>query len=620
MNPTPHPVLRLALHGGSLAALVGCPGSGPAARPAQAPETPAYRDVTLYLGAGRDDDAPVLVAAEAQGLSGLKFSARDYRIGSSAAFVRPCRFEPGAVLHIAPGCRVEFRGGIAAGVHPIFRAAAGAKVVIRNTEIGHPEWWGDDARAGIQACLETCPVTQLQMKDYYIYEPIRITTPKRTLRGVGKHWNGADRSASRIIIVHGAEPGIHVCGADDPVLHSNANFLQEVRIQDLDVERAPAGADPLLALPAEGGRLGAAAGIRLERTLYARVERVTCQEHSIGFLVSGTTRTVLEDCYAVRSEPLSRGGAAPAGSGGDFFYGYWLHGGARYPAGDAGEDPPPHFLGNQSTRIINCSAAMNMEQVLEESVGFFLDGAFRDTHLHRPETTRCATGIRLDGTQEDSPWMRRLGNVNLHITEPILDTFSRAGLEARDIADLAAVTVTDGYAAPAQPGPGPESMGAVPVCLQFTHCRGSIRVSGWQSIGLPHPKCKAVVAARCRGLDLDGNMHLDFRECPIEIEDCAGVSLRDHCRNEVMAAGPAVRIKGATRRSKFEPKVTCAAPGGGFQLGVLFEGAEASRNEVSCTLIDPAAVARRSKVWYNHEPVADGAPFGEHNLATGILD
>ena len=432
----------------------------------------------------------------------------------------------------------------------------------------------------LQAAIVALPIVQLQQADYFISHTLRISAPHVILRGVSRRFGGAANPATRVVVRSSTEDTIFIGTVANP--GSINGFLTQVEVHDLDVTR-----DRVVTPPGVGSEISGAAGIRLQFTLLTRLEHVHSSEHTIGFLLNGTVRTTLTDCFAARST----GGTSTTN---DIFFGFWLNGNVEI--GAAG--------GNASTYLTDCNASIGGVPPVSDSYGFAVTGKPVDTFFFRPEASALKTGILITGDQSAA------GNADVHVINPIIDQFGVHGLYLDKIGNYGAIDVIGGYFAPVG--------GSVTTyCMRIANSTGMVALTNNRCIAWHNSLTLGTVIENSTGVVAKSNMHLGVRR-PVSLVNASGCNVQDIMNNpQEVAVQGAIWATGSSR-NYLAPVVRGGA--GVFPQGVNLIGAGNANNEVNCTGIDPAAIigGAANKLQIGGVSVTTVGLSGT-NLASGVM-
>lgn len=541
---------------------------------------------------GSDDAASIQKAINAASVTGghVIFPPGTYVTGN---FTAPSNvtlvFLNGAKLSINNGMTVTINGPLQAGVHQIF---SGMGTVVFNqavTTVGYPEWWGAitndgnvDCLVAISACIVALPVTQLQRADYFISDTLKIQTPHRTIQGVDIHWyDETSNKATRIIVKSSTADTILVGYMNNPGAVND--FLQQAIIRRLDATR-----DRAVTPPAAGQEITGAAGIRIQFTLDASVEKVRSEEHTLGFCLNGTVHTKLEDCYAFRS-------SVGTTSNNDVFYGFFQNGNVEI--GLAG--------GNASTYYTDCNVTIGGNIPLTDSIGFNLSGKPVDTFMLRPETSATNTGIQLSGDTSID------GNADIHIIGATIDQFGLHGIYLTGIGDYGAIDITGSYFAPK----GGSFTGYGIRTLNYT---GMLTLTGNQVVSYQNNLVIGLWVESSSGVQSRNNMYLgEFR--PVVLLNASNCVIQDIMNNPGQTATEAaVVLDGVSERNYIAPNVKGKVDA--FPYGVNLKNASNNYNEINCSGIKASTVNGGSgnKLVINGAQVTTTGLAGT-NLVSGVM-
>ena len=530
-------------------------------------------------GDGITDDTAIFTSAT--NIKNLLIPEGMYKITSNVTLNGCVTMNNGAILNIATGATVTLNGTFKAGVCQIF---SGLGTVIFNqsfNKIGFPEWWGAiannitiDCLSAINSCIVTLPITQLQKGNYYISNTINITMSGKTLQGLGY------RNATKIIITSSTLDIIFVGTTSKPI--DVNNYVTNTNIKDIELERSLLPFSMITGEEKNGCK-----GIKLQYTLFTYIEKIRTNENIIGFYIGGTVATHITECFSFRS-------LQGTSSVNDTFYGYYLDG--NIDIGMAG--------GNASTYITDSSASIGGYIEFTNSIGFYLDSKPADSFLLRPDVSNCRTGILING--DDS----QAGNEDIHIINPIIDSFKDSGILIQNLGKYGAIEVMGGYVASANTGivsfgyRVESSIGLI----SFVNCQAICWTNAF-SIGLWIQNSTSVSSKN--------NIYLGSSR-PICLISSLFCIIEDSINNpQQVATQGAVFLSNSLRNY-----IKCLIKGipNAFPKGVELNGANNNYNEINCTPIDSSAITGGStnKVVINGVQVTTIGLSGT-NLVGGIM-
>jgi hypothetical protein len=547
---------------------------------ARAGETVSLKDFAPVAD-GVADDRAKLVQADAAG-GDLYIPPGSYKVATDLTLSSRVFMARGAQLVIPTGVTVTFNGGLLAGLHRIFTITGTGKVAFdpTKTSVGFPEWWGavtggPDCAPGINACLIACNVTELQAGDYVVSQRVEMLLPHRTLRGKGCQYDGTAGSSTRIVIVSATADVIQV--GPDASPGSVNSFHRENRVEDVHLTRSTA---PTVA--------SACRGLFNQYTLYAEFKNVKSSESIYPFHFAGTVQTHAKYCWAFRSI---------AGTGGaDLCYGFFVDGTLNIGLNG----------GNASIYLEYCNATIGGISIAN-SAGFYLDKKFTDAFIETPETSGFAVGINVQG---DGSAVNTLTNTDLLIRNPVLDTFSFAGLYVNNANKFGAIEVTGGYYGAANGATAGIYVNASP---------GAVHVNGGQVLCNVAVGCHGVLGVNSSGLVIDRTKIIECTGAGVELSNVTNCDIRPLVKNfDKTLTGAAVRVAGTCTRNTYAPMAFGKASA--MPLGVQLIGANHNWNEINCSGIDAAAVAGGSanKLTINGVQVTATGLSGT-NVASGVM-
>lgn len=308
--------------------------------------------------------------------------------------------------------------------------ASGAWRRIWDGATGRPEWFGAvlganspdaraDNKAGIEACIALCPITQLSAGDYWTQDTINIDVPYRTVRGVtmsdGYGYSDGRPTGTRILCVDGTKDVVRVGPADPP--SGGINFFHRgIMVSDI-CARWVADQFP----PSPGSEAAAVKAFRIQYLLSPELYRCVAWEPMIGFYLHGVINPMFWRCSASRYE----GAYGPN----DFFRGYWLRG-----------DPPVVAGGNGSVYMFGCNVSTSGNGLVH-SIGWFCNGNFADTYLLQCETSQVNQPVVFDG----GGFVGGGAHLDVHIIMPVFDQCGLIGVDLVNLNEAATITLSGGY-------------------------------------------------------------------------------------------------------------------------------------------------------------------------------
>ena len=542
-----------------------------------------------WAGAQCDGKVDDSLAIEKAGRAGpILISSGVCRIAAAQQIASHCRFESGASLTIDAGATVTFAAGFEAPLTQVFAGAGTVRFDARFRSVGHPEWWGakgwragqpgrgPDCLAALTACVEACPITELQATDYWLSSTWKIQTDSRTIRGVGV--NGQGPNLATRVILDSYDADVVLIGSDQPPPGGAAVFLSRVEFSHITCARA----SPPAAL-AQG--FGGPSGLKLQYVQNCYVHDVWSIENTNGFHLSGVVYSALERCFATRANPGRT-------AGNDYFAGFLLD--ARLGIG--------MNTGLASVYIRDKCGAHGGGHA-SPTYGIRTVGGCTDVYIDAFETSSIQYGLWFDGESGVA-----YPSENLRVSNCVLDQV-RTGIAIRRGNAATNITLINNYCAPTR------AEGSIGILLTQTPASGSggalsllgneVIGSGGGTIGLMVDGSAGVIAT--------GNLYTDLRR-PVVLHGASNCRISDRISNVAQhASGPAIELAGA---SQCVIDATVGGGSGAFQAGVALA---ASRGvEVRCSGIDPAAVAGPKLAADGREIVAAG-PFGAGCLAQGLV-
>ena len=535
-------------------------------------------------GDGVTDDSAAVKKVAAEGA--ILFPRGVTRIERDVTIETYAEAAAGATLSLASGVTVTFAGGFWAPCTRVFTGPG--QVVFRDGSqiVGHPEWWGarvgdggfDNAPA-ISACVEACPVTQLQQGAYHVRSPIVMRRGGRTLRGVNQSQDV--RLASSQIVVDGGEAGL-VCGA----LAGEANTVDYLTLEDFAVTRGR--------LSTGGGDLVTAqTGIRFSHCALLRVTRVTARDHAVGFSVTACIECYFEQCSAMR---IAGAGSVQGAVSAGFFLNYEDHSGATG--------------GNASLYFDRCRAFGDAAGSPRYAAGLVSRGGFVDLYISRFETGFQHFGIDLQG---DGSRSESFQNQDCQIANCVLDSNFMAGIRIRSAGRYCDVHISTCYIAlgGASKASSCVILGGADAAAEGIS--GVVTATNCEFLG----DFAGVIAANVAVCNLALNTYLSLG-APILFSHVGYSEIRDTARmlRPSLLPSPVVRLQSC---EAIVVAVSASGVDDGYQGGVAID-ATSSAIEVNCTRLKPATVGGAAKrIMIGGQPWGGHATFGERNIANGVI-
>ena len=510
----------------------------------------------------------------------------------------------GAVITVPSGATLKLLGSLDAPVAQLFAGVGFVDLNRSRTPVAYGEWWGariDDGNfdniPAFNAAVKAHPVLQLLAGDYYIASTWKITQSSRTIIGAGSGVGDPNQpvgavpnQGTRIVVSGGTADTMQV--GTDTVPANGPNFF----VSKVKVARIRLGRTIVPPFPAPGNEGAGAAGLRTQFLLSCRFEEIESHEHSTGFYVGGCVATFFDDCYAFRS-------LAGTGSGSSVYYGFFLNG--RVSFGAAG--------GNASLYIANCNTTIGGAPGIASTIGIGLDGSFADTFITRFEATKVHKGILAVGVASNPALaVRQTGNLNLHITAPVIDQCIDRGIELSGISNYAAVEIVDPYVA----------LGSL--ALAAIHCHdggGNVNIQGGQLIGtitnaMAGSNGVGILGEAQNGIRATGTKIIGCKR-PVAFLTCTGFDIAvDVNSPDQTASQAAISLTGCTR-GRVVSHVRGKA--GAFPQGVNLLGTANARVMIDVTGLDPAAITggAANKLVINGASVSAVGASGTH-FVTGV--
>jgi hypothetical protein len=290
--------------------------------------------------------------------------------------------------------------------------------------------------------------------------------------------------------------------------------------------------------------------------------------------------------------------AAGSGAGTDLWYGYYING--LITVGFAG--------GNASIYLNYCTASCNVTALqTNNSVGFYMDGAFSDTFLESPETSQCNVGVTVEGNA--SPTLVA-SNLDLMIKNPIVDQFGTWGIYLNNINKFGSAIINSGYYG---------ASSTADIGLYIKDCLGAVNVEGGQFVLIGATAITTGIGIEDSvGVVLNRPQILDGTNYAVSLTGSNNCDVRPLVKNHQNSMIAAVQLLSNCDRNSIAPDLFGAA--GLAQQGVQLVGTTNEYNEINCTLIDPSIITTGStgKLTINAVPVTTTGLTGT-NLVNGVM-
>ena len=452
---------------------------------------------------------------------------------------------------------------------------------------GRPEWFGAqvnnsafDNLPALDACVALCPVTLLQLADYWIADSWVITTSYRRIEGQGVLSYDTGQG-TRILLPDASKTVMHVGHKSHPGGNPAVNYVRQVQVSGVNLARVAR------VVPTSNPELLPAA-MRVNYVYQCHFSNIAGWESAIGFSIHGAVTTKFDDCIAFRSAA----GTTPAN---DMFIGFYCIG-----------NPPVIAGGNASLYLNRCIAFLGGAPRLAFSAGFLLTGAFVDTFLTQPETLACQRGISVVGTGGAGA---SGSNIDLHISHAIIDQSLEFGLMLEKLAPGSLIEISHPYISmPASGFAG----------IHFHAGGGNVSLIGGQVIGTSGGATIGLFVEQQGGIDAIG---LKIHNCtrPVIIDGSSDFRIEPAISNpENSGSHSGIWVIGSTRG---EINASIKGKKNAFNQGVYFSGSGNSRIDVRCTRIDPACVigGGANKLVNGATQIVSAGAFGNGNLASGIM-
>jgi hypothetical protein len=533
-----------------------------------------------------DDSAAIAMAAKA---GPILIPGGAFRIGAAVSISSHCRIEAGGSLIVEAGTSVAFEAGFEAPLTQVFSGPGVVRFDPRFHTVGHPEWWGargwlphqpapgPDCLAALTACVEACPVTELQAVDYWISSTWKVATDTRTIRGVGT--NGQGPNMATRILLRSSDLDVVQIGPDrQPSGGANA-FLSRAELTNVTLLRTLAPA-----APASG--VGGPSGLRLQFALDCRIIDVWSLESTNGFYAAGVVYSAFEGCHATRINA----GTTP---GNDYFAGFLL-------------DSRPRIGMNTglASLYIRNRCGVHAGGRASPTYGVRTIGGFTDLFIDSFECSSTQNGLYFDGESDLA-----FPSENLRVSNCVLDQV-RTGIALLQGNATTNVTLVNNYCAPSAAAGG--SIGILIRQTPKGGAGGAISLvgneligSGGETVGLMIDRSAGVVAAANVYTDLDR---------PVVLQSASNCRVTDRISNVARRAGGAAISLETCQSCVIDPMIGGAV--GAFKGGVALAGGR--RIEVRCSGIDGGAVAG-ARLTADGRAIAEAGPFAGDCLAQGLI-
>ncbi|HEY1560530.1 MAG TPA: hypothetical protein VGF71_06545 [Caulobacteraceae bacterium] len=536
---------------------------------------------------GKGDDSAAIAKAARAGP--ILVSTGVCRIASSLELSSHARMEAGASILIEQGATVTFAAGLEAPLAQIFRGSGAVRLDPRFCSIGYPEWWGakgwlpgqpapgPDCLAALTACVEACPVTELQAVDYWVSSTWKINSDSRVIRGIGVNAQGPNLATR--VIVHSHDLDVVQIGPDRQPCGGVSAFLSRVEFGHITCARSlPPGA------PADG--FGGPSGLRVQFSQNIQIHDVWSLESTNGFYLCGAVYCAFDRCFAARVNP----GAASIN---DYFAGFLLDANDRIGMN----------TGLASIYIRNkCGAHGGVHA--SPTYGIRTLSGCTDLFIDAFETASIEFGMFFDG---ESPTV--YPSENLRVSNCVLDQV-KTGVTVRRGNAATNITLINNYCAPTHAG---GSIGFLVEQTPSSGPGGAVSLLGNEVIGGGGGAVGLMVDG-ASGVITTGNLFTDLNR-PIVLNGASDCRIADRISNVAQRGmGPAIEFASASQC--VVDAILGGAPGI-FQVGVAL--ALSRKIEVRCSGIDGKSVAG-AKLTADGRPVAAAGPFGAGNLAQGLLN
>ena len=553
-------------------------------------------NATLYgaVSDGITDNAAAFTAANA-GAPSIVLTSGTYYVDSNVTFTKPVTIESGAVIKIPNGVTVAFNGGLNAGVYQVFNCTGTGKVTFdpSTTSTGYPEWWGAlkntviDNYTYIMACVTACAITEFQLGDYWLDTTLKITDSYKTLVGKGNYFEYTG-SCTRLLIAGGTKVVLQIGPDTQPVGGINY-FPKNFILKNMYISRSEA---PL-------SNTGST-GVLIKYSLFASIDEVRCAEHDYGFHFIGTVASVINKCHSFRSV------TNPASVGSPVFWGFYVDGVADVIA--AG--------GNASLYFNYCIASAGITNITN-SVGWYLNGSFSDCYIANGEMNTLAIGIFVNSNNPVSA----AANVDLLITDPVIDVFRIAGIYINDTNTSGAISINGGYCAPYSNASSNPALNTAVAGIYLNGSNAQIEISNFQIIAFPNVLCRGIVAIDSSNIESKTqivNLSGAGLSIPsIALSNVTNSRFLDHITNpSFTSVGAAVQLVSNCSRNYFQ--VFANSSSVAFTVGYQVIGTTNTYNEFNCTGMDQNGISG-DKLNINGVAITTTGLVGT-NLASGVMN
>lgn len=520
--------------------------------------------------------------------------AGTYKIASSISLSSNVQFLQGAILNIQAGVTVTFNSGIVAGVYRIFNCISTGRVVFNTQYLreGYPEWWGAltnngtaDCTAALSACVLACPVTILQLADYWINTTWTINTENRVIKGVIE----TNTSTLARILTKSATADIIVVGPATNPGSINA-MTKHIKIQDITVWR---GTPPTP--PASGNEINGPAGIRFRYLLNCEFINILSYESSLGFAFENQVQNHYYGLQAFRS-------VAGTTSTNDIFWGLALFANSTY--------------GLQSIYWQDTLVSVGGSPPLSSSQGVAVAGHFTDNYFLRIECNFVDIGFGVNSVGDSVP------SIDSYIFGGVFDQVKAYGVVFNGLATGSMVSVENCYAVVG-------NFGTAVAAFNVYNCPNSI-------VSLVNCQSTGITGSVSLGLYVFNSNNVQSRNCmwtdmtrPVALVNSNNCTVEDTIYNSVVVCTEgAVELASNSSRNVIRTTIYgSAANRYPSSYGAVRIDATCQYNEINLSGINPSAIqgGAARKIIYAGSPVSyAGYPtptvFGTGNLATGIVN
>ena len=470
-----------------------------------------------------------------------------------------------------------------AGVYHVFGGSGTITFNTQYNQIGYPEWWGAvtndstaDCTSALESCVQACPVTQLQLADYWINTTWVINTNNRVIKGIV---NTSVSTLARILTKSKTADIIFVGQTTDP--GSVSLWTQAVIIENITVWRSTAPTPPL-----SGDVIDSAAGVRFNYIVGCQFNNILSYESLLGFAYENEIFTFFNKLNSFRSISAT----SPTN---DLFWGHALFNRLTY--------------GSQSCYWSDIHCEIGGSPVIAQTIGIAIDGHLTDCSFNRPECNNVDYGFYLNNTGDAR-------SIDSRLVGGVFDQVKKFGIllsgvpyQSQIVFDNNYITVRDAITAVA--------------AISINNSDGQIVLTNNQSTGVTGTSAIGLELVSSKNISCKNNMWAEMTR-PISIIDTSNCVIEDSIVNTaVVATYPAITMQNADRNYV---KTLINGMASNVYLsanGAVNLNSACSYNEINCTSIDPSGIQGGSanKLIYNGTQITSAGTFGTTNLASGIM-